>query len=273
MKIIAVDDEQLQLDALKQAIDEVIRNNKLCDLKSENGEIVTFDDAYDALDYSKENQVDIAFLDVQMPGMTGIELAYRLKETNADINIIFCTGYSQYAVEAMELRASGYITKPVGATDITREMENLRNPLKQNSDKRIRLQCFGNFEIFVDEKPLQFQLEKTKEVLAYLTDRKGATCSNAEITAVLWEDDSQHKSYFQKLRNDLKDTLQAVGCEKLINFSWGKLGLNTSMVECDYYDWVEGKPTGINAFHGEYMINYSWSEFLLGQFYEGGLKK
>ncbi|MBE5958106.1 MAG: response regulator [Lachnospiraceae bacterium] len=263
MNIIVVDDEELQLQALKKAVEEVV----------EKSEISSFDDAFDALDYARENKIDIAFLDVQMPGMTGIELAYRLKETNVDINIIFCTGFSQYAVEAMELRASGYITKPVKTLDVSREMNNLRNPIKKSEGKKIRLQCFGNFEIFVDDKPLQFQLDKTKEVLAYLTDRNGATCTNAEITAVIWEDDSQHKSYFQKLRNDLKDTLQAVGCENLINFSWGKLGLNKSMVECDYYDWLEGKPSGLNAFHGEYMINYSWSEFLLGQFYEDGLKK
>ena len=60
----------------------------------------------------------------------GIVLAKKLKEIYPKINIVFVTGYSQYANEAFALHASGYVYKPVTADKIINEMENLRNPIK-----------------------------------------------------------------------------------------------------------------------------------------------
>jgi len=258
MRIVAVDDEYLQLQAVEVAI-------RMCE---PDCELNCFEDPIDAKEFIEQNEVDVVFLDVQMPGITGVELAKQIKQIKPMVNIIFCTGYSEYAVAAMELRASGYLTKPVKMEAVKMELENLRFPVARQSEKRVRVQCFGNFEVFVDEKPVEFALERTKEVLAYLIDRRGSTCSNAEISTTLWEDDGDHVSYFQKLRNDLKDTLKAVGLEKLVVFGWGKLSLQTDLISCDYYDWLDGKVEGINAYQGEYMSQYSWAEYTNGRLFD-----
>ena len=75
---------------------------------------------------------DAAFLNIEMPVMNGIELAKRLKDIASNINIVFVTGYSDYAVEAIGMSASGYLMKPVSAEQVKRELENLRNPIKNN---------------------------------------------------------------------------------------------------------------------------------------------
>ena len=59
------------------------------------------------------NSCDIAFLDVEMAGMSGVELAETLKRYNSEINIVFCTGYGNYRDAAFELHASGYLMKPI----------------------------------------------------------------------------------------------------------------------------------------------------------------
>jgi len=99
-------------------------------------------------------------------------------------------------------------------------------------------------------------LTKTKEMLAWLTNRRGALCSNNELMAVLWEDDIK-ESYFRNIRADLLNTLP----EELFVRQRGKVALRTELVSCDYYDWIKGIPEAINAYNGEYMAQYSWGEW------------
>ena len=112
----------------------------------------------------------------------------------------------------------------------------------------------------MDGVPLSFRYSKTKELLAYLVDRKGATCTLAELQAVIFEDSSNHDSYMKSLRRDLLDTLESIGCGDVIAQQRGKLGIVPDKLDCDYYDWCDAKHIGI-VWHGEYMAQYSWSEY------------
>ena len=109
--------------------------------------------------------------------------------------------------EAFELHASGYLLKPVTPVKIRQELDNLRCPVQSVSRNRVRFQTFGNFEAFIDGKPVKFQYELTKEMLAYLVDRNGALCTNGEIMAVLWEDNCP-SSYYRRLVKDMKDVFE-----------------------------------------------------------------
>lgn len=73
----------------------------------------------------------MAFLDIEMPGMSGIALAQRLKELCPRGNLIFVTGFSQYMAEAFQLHASGYIRKPVTVKAVEEELRNLRYPVQE----------------------------------------------------------------------------------------------------------------------------------------------
>ena len=128
-----------------------------------------------------------------MKGMTGISLVKRLKFINPKMNIIFTTGYSDYAGDAFGIRASGYVLKPATAEKIREEIENLRYPVECPTAQGLRIQTFGNFEVFADGRPPQFKYAKAKELLAYLVDRRGALCSNKEIIGILWEEPGDEK--------------------------------------------------------------------------------
>ena len=67
----------------------------------------------------------------------------------------------------------------------------------------------------------------------------------------------------ESLRRDLLDTLEAVECEHIISQQRGKLGIVPEEVDCDYYDWCNGKRGG-RVWNGEYMAQYSWSEYTAG---------
>ena len=249
MIIIAVDDERRALETPTESKEKA----------SPDAQIHRFRYPEDALDFAQENQVDVAFLDVEMIGMNGVELAERLKLYHPDINIIFSTGYGHYRDAAFDLHASGYLTKPITPEKVKKELDNLRRPVRD--PKRIRICAFGNFEVYLDGNPINFKYSKTKEMLAYLVDRKGALCTNGEIMAVLFEDDNGHEAYFRSLRKDLTDILETAGCGEVLNQQRGSIGIVPEQVDCDYFNWHNGKRLGTNAFRGEYMTQYSWGEY------------
>ena len=176
MKIIAVDDEKIALKGLLLSIEKA----------SPNADIYGFRYASDAIDHMKTEQCDIAFLDIEMKGINGVELARELKKLNPDINIIFTTGFGSYRDVAFDLHASGYLIKPITVEGVKRELDNLRRPVAL--PKRLKVNTFGNFDVLYDGSPLVFKYQKSKELLAYLIDRRGAMCSTGELMAVLFEE-------------------------------------------------------------------------------------
>ena len=253
MRIIAVDDEKIALDSLSDAIKAIVTED----------EVVSFRYPDDALEYAKENFCDIAFLDVEMAGMNGVELAEELKKYNSEINIVFCTGYGNYRDAAFELHASGYLMKPITPEKVKRELENLRRPIYEK--KKLKVQTFGNFEVYLDGKPLAFKYRRTKELFAYLVDRVGAMCTVGEIIGILFEDEGGREDYFQKLRRDLLSTLEEVGCANAIVHKRGMLGVVVSEIQCDYYDCLSGKKSFSSCYFGEYMSQYSFAEYTNAQ--------
>lgn len=252
MKIIAVDDESIALEGLMDVIKEAAPNAVL------HG----FEYPEDVLEHIKTNECNVAFIDVEMPGMSGVELAQILKLHNPDINIIFATGFEEYRREAYDMHASGYLTKPITPEKVKKELNDLRRPIPASI--RMRVQTFGNFEAYIDGRPIAFKYSKTKELLAYLIDRKGALCTLAELSGIIFEDDSgAHATYMKSLRRDLLETLDNAGCADVIVSQRGRLGVMPDLISCDYYDWSDGKRMGV-MWQGEYMTQYSWSEYTAG---------
>lgn len=243
MNVILVDDEKLNLENLERITQKVLPNASR----------VSFNRASSALEYINSHQVDIAFLDINLRGTDGITVAKILREKYPRVNVLFCTGYTEYSMDAWEMNCSGYLLKPITEEKVRTALANLRYPVEE---KRVMFQCFGNFEAYCDGEPIWFKYSRTKEMLAYLVDRKGARCSMKELSAVLFGDD-QHRSYMYQIRLDLVNTLNALGVGDIISQSHGYLGVMCSKVKCDYYDYLDHK---IEAPLREYMTQYSFGE-------------
>ena len=256
MRILAVDDKAMPRKVLVRAIGEA----------APDAEIKACANASEVLALPDVADYDVAFIDIDMPGKNGIELARDLKRINPRINIVFATGFGEYMADAFALHSSGYLTKPVTTADVAAELENLRfpPPVPDEADGRLVIRCFGNFEVFSHGKAVAFGRSKSKELLAFLVDRRGAIVSLREAEAALWEDDERNASvsgsYLRTLVSDLKHSLDMCGHADVLVRRYGALGVDVSQLSCDYYDYLAGVPLALAAWHGEYMEQYSWAE-------------
>ena len=261
MHILATDDEQSALNILIGAIQEAVP------LATVHG----FRNPLEALEFVKETPCEVAFLDIQMREMSGIVLARKLKELYPKLNIIFVTGYSQYANEAFALHASGYVYKPVTADKIVVEMENLRTPVKWK-ETGICVNTFGNFEVIVNGKEVSFGREKSKEMLAYLVDKRGKSANRKEIAEVLFEREDYSRTtqnYLSKIVKELVTSLERVGAEKMLKRGVNSYSVDVEAFSCDLYDYEKenATPDELNRFQGEYMKQYSWAEVTLARLF------
>ncbi len=257
MRIIAVDDEQPALRMLEKAIIEALPE----------AQVTTFINITQLLEYAKENPCDIAFLDIRMREMNGLQLAIELKAILPNINIVFVTGYMEHAIDAFKVDASDYLLKPVTAKDIIKALDHLRNPITLQGNARIWMRTFGHFEMFVDGKPVIFSSAKAKELLAYLVDRQGSTVTKKEMASILWEDAEYTRSKqfeLQAIVTKMIKTLAEVEAEYILIRGHSRLAVDTSKFECDYYRFMAWDIQAVNAYKDEYMTNYSWAEFTNG---------
>lgn len=260
MKILAVDDEQDALEVLTTAIRDC----------QPDADIRGFNSPTEALAFAETNPPDIAFLDIRMPGLTGLELAKRLKKINVKVNIIFSTGYSEFASDAFSMHASGYLMKPISTKDVRKELENLRNPIAAPK-KRVYIRTFGNFELFVDGETVHFSRKPAKELLAYLVDRKGSSVTRRELCDVLLQDAAftrKSQDYLTKIVRELEKSLEEVNAKDILRIDRSEYAVIPANFDCDAYDYLNGMPDAFNNFYGEYMSQYPWAEKSIQQFYK-----
>lgn len=268
MNILAVDDEVLALEALTDEIKKVFPSE----------EIYSFQKPSQALDFAKElnsgsKELSYAFLDIEMNGMNGLELACELKKIYPNLILFFCTAYSNYAFNAFKICAKGYLQKPITAKEIERVLDEMVTDWKKDvlleAKHSVCVKTFGHFEVFVDGKPLSFEREKAKEMFAYLIDRHGALITTEQISEILWENELYNRKTKNKttaITASLKKTLKSVGVEDILIKTWNHLAVDISKIKCDAYDFEQWDAVAVNSFHGEYMANYSWAEFTTGKY-------
>ena len=220
----------------------------------------------EAISYLRDHLVDVAFLDVEMPKMNGLALAQEMTLLQPQINIVFVTGHSEYALDAYSLYASGYLMKPASVEDVKKCIENLRHPT--STKRKVEVRCFGNFEVFLNGGPVVFKRSKSKEVFAYLVDNRGAFCSTGELIGVLWEDEDVTNSKLSQIRaftSDLRKTFEELGINDIIVKKHNEIAVNVNRIDCDYYRYMDKDPEAKHLFMGEYMKQYTWSELRTGE--------
>lgn len=251
MKIVIVDDEE----RARNMLEILLRNMG-------HSDITAFGDGESALAWLKANPGDVAFLDVEMPGMDGLTLAEELLKLEESPAVVFVTAYPQYAVRAWDSEAVDYLLKPYGQDQVRRALERAarRNRARgRNAAPGVEIRCFPAFGLWVDGVPLSFDNRKAKELLAYLVHMQGAWVSTDRIVYALFEDGDEKsaKNYYRLVLYRLKQTLKEVGLEQLVESGYGKARVNSSLFTCDYYRYLRGEK---DLFFGEYMSDYDWAE-------------
>lgn len=247
MKIIVVDDE---LSALNTFLPTVIDNLDV--------ECKMFMNApRSALEYVRINDVDVAFLDIKMPEIDGIELARRMLGINPAIKIVFISAYAQDEkgiTESLNGKVAGFCHKPYSTEKIKRLLATLNTKAPK---PKIYLRTFDAFDLFVNGVAVNFSSSKAKELLALLTDARGSYVTMDTAAGNLWGDKNAElgKRLYRDAVCKLRLKLKELDIEELVTFERGRAVMNTKYATCDMWDFVENG----GVFSGRYLPQYGWS--------------
>ncbi len=265
MRLIYVDDEQPALENFRWTTAGF----------SEIRSLEMFRDPQSAIDWVRENPVDAAFLDIEIPGGGGIELSRRLCELNPKLRIVFVTAYHQYAMDAWSTEAVGYILKPYTSEDIRKQLERIAR-YRPKPAHRVEIRTIPTLSVMVDGNPLPLSRSKVRELFALLVERGKGGITSGEGISCLWPERPGGKdtqSLFRVTYKRLADTLQEAGVGHILSSVGNRRALLTEQVDCDLYRILDGDEQAAKLYDGQYLQEYSWAEDRNGQLYRMLLEK
>lgn len=237
MRIAAVDDEIHVLERFERLAAKIPEFN-LCGL---------FADGERFIDFLRGTTIDAVFLDIEMPGQNGLELAQRILDLAPDIEIVFITAHPQYALEAFDANAIDYIVKPVSEERLRRTAQRLTGRQHQVPvSEKPYFQCFGSFDVFVDGTALTWKHSKAKEILAYMTHHVGIPLSWDRITEAVWPtfDYRQAQTNFHATMYLLRKRLNSAGLTDIVENSRGNYRLLPEKINSDIIEYEKQLAAG-----------------------------
>jgi two-component SAPR family response regulator len=218
-------------------------------------------------DVYKEEKISLVDLKKYKPHIAllssnsdNFKLAKQIFDEEYKTIVIFIGDEKIDAYDAIKVHAKGFILAPL-TTDNFKEEINSLNLFKK---KRIEVKTFGNFDILLDGNSLKFTRSKSKELLAYLIDKKGTSVSSSELIVNLWEEhdvDRTTRSMLHNLITDIRQVLTKHDILDIIEIDRNAYRIVEDKISCDYYDLLKGKKSAISKFTGEYMAAYEWAVF------------
>jgi Response regulator containing CheY-like receiver and SARP domains len=200
MRAIVVDDEPL---ACRQ-LDHLLKDSGAFE------QIITYSDPEKALKDAQGQHPDAAFLDIEMPEISGIELAEALQSEVAGIQIVFTTAYNEFAIKAFDLNAVDYVLKPIMKDRIEKTIQrliiNCRAAENTATDAQgtYGIQCFESLKFYridgwgkISYIPVKWRTSRARELYAYLLKEHGRFVSKDTLTDLLWPDSDPEKANTQ----------------------------------------------------------------------------
>lgn len=194
MKVVLIDDEEIAIEVLEILLNEL------------NGvEIVgKFTNTEEAMDALESLEADAIFLDMEMGETQGLQFAEEIIAKKLDLEIVFVTAYSQYAVEAFEVNAIDYLLKPVKKKRLEKTILKLqekknalagKEELTQSNEQKLFIYSLGSFRLLdFQQKPVKWRTKKGKELFAYLWHHKEHPHRKMKIMEELWPNTHRDKA-------------------------------------------------------------------------------
>lgn len=142
MRAIVVDDEYLAREELKY----FIQNYSQIEVINE------FEDGIEVLKFIQNNQVDVIFLDINIPSLDGVLLAKSISKFSVKPYIVFITAYKEHAAEAFEIEAFDYILKPYSESRIVSVLKKLENTINHEQNKVSNSYVSDKINLWKNEK-------------------------------------------------------------------------------------------------------------------------
>lgn len=256
MKVLCVDGNTERLNSLVQIV------KKAFPLATTDAET----DGDNACYLAERRGYDAVLTETKWAGGDGLKVARYIHDVSPKTKVIFVTRQEKYALPAFPTRACGYLISPVSQENLKEEFADLQL-CEEEKSHRVEAKTFGNFELLCDGNAVKFSRSKTKELIAYLVDRRGTSSSASEIIVNLWEEknvDKTTRSMFHNLVCEVRKVFAELGIPYVLDFKYNSFRIDDRTIECDYYDLLDGKKNARDRFMGEYMASYSWAEMTAG---------
>ena len=117
--VILVDDNKIILSGSLPILEDVMPN----------ASVTGFTNATEAIEYAKANHIALAFLDIEMGSISGLDVCRKLLEINPRINVVYLTAYKEYSFDAWSTGACGFMLKPLTIESVREQMSHLRYPI------------------------------------------------------------------------------------------------------------------------------------------------
>ncbi|MGE6258258.1 response regulator [Heyndrickxia sporothermodurans] len=276
IRAILVDDEKLALQLMEK---------KLTELGIQI--IKTFTNAESVINEMKSLDFQVAFLDIELGGISGLDLAELIQEWNSQIHIVFITAYRDYAIQAFEIHSIDYLLKPVLKSRLEKTISRVQEQLQlktvepklieEKSSKSLRVICFNEFSVYQNEEPVKWKTAKVKELFAFFITHLNTYVNRDTIINTVWPEYDYNKAKIQlhTCISHLRKTLNTLGFTQSLFFSNQGYTLELDKFYCDAIEFerliergsIVNKDTiselenAIQLYIGDYMENndYEWA--------------
>jgi two-component SAPR family response regulator len=267
MRTIIVDDEFETLEDIKYTL-----------MEFEGIEIAgSYTNPLMALSEVEKTIPDCAFLDIEMPGMSGIDLADKLLAQNPQMEVVFITAFNHYATQAFEVNALDYVLKPIHPQRFIKTVKRLYENHQQatfSEPQSVRIQSLGGFDVYIGDSLVRWNRSKAKEMLAYLLHYSGQKKNKYKICEDLWPECDPKKALvnLQTAMCSLRKSLGSVGRDSIvIDFYDESYMLKLGTANWDVKDFEklytelmlkmdeEKALRFVECYQGDYMGNEDWS--------------
>jgi len=257
MRVILLDDEHHALNYLEYQL-----------LKIADVEIVgKYLNPFTGKEKILSEDVDIVFLDINLPEMNGVELAEQILEKKPWLNIVFVTAYDNYAIQAFELNALDYVLKPVGTERLLKTVQRIQTRAGEPSSNHllpitrpIQLKLFRYVLIESEGKqfaPLRWRTARAQELFLYLLQHREQLVRKYALIELLWPEYEPSRAYSQLYTAvyHIRKTLEPFGSHFKISNSTDGYILNIENVSVDVEEWENQIRSG-PPITGETIDNY-----------------
>lgn len=219
---------------------------------------------------------DCIFLDIEMPGMSGIELAEQLSSKGIDVEIVFITAYNHYAAQAFDVNAIDYLLKPIRPERIRKAVDKLVKQVAQKprlTHGQCSIYSFGSFEVKQGHMSIKWARSKSRELLAYFLQHEGRWLSKYKLCDDQWGhyEPERALAYLQTSLYAMRKNLKAAGCTELeieyandryilrvLHADWDLRTFDSAVRQFAETSSEEARQQALAVYRGEYLEGEDW---------------
>jgi two-component system LytT family response regulator len=281
LKVIVVDDERLALRNMERVLEGQIELGYHLDT------VKTFHNPYAALEIVQQENFDVAFLDIEMPEINGLELADQILSIQPNIQIVFVTAYQDYAVKAFEMNVLDYLLKPVNQNRLAMTMQRVMVSISRNVEsseetgqsKLCCLQKMSYIDMHGVPQSFPWKTLKASELFAYLVNHHDKTVNKQTLIDLLWPEHDLEKATTQlhTAIYQIRKIIKEASLNLKVKYKDGGYSFVLGQLKLDVEEWVTSvwNAPALTADTLEYHLNilaqyrgdyleehrYTWAEF------------